>query len=61
MTQPERIINPTTPPATPRWVKWFAMGIIVLIVLFGVLHLTGNDFDGMSNHMSHFGQGVQQP
>jgi hypothetical protein len=31
-----------SPPSTPRWVKAFGIGLIVLVVLFAGLHLTGN-------------------
>lgn len=34
------------PPATPRWVWMFGMIVIVLVVLFVVLHLTGRGFGG---------------
>ncbi len=30
-----------SPPGTPRWVKVFGIGAIVLLLLFGGLHLTG--------------------
>ena len=31
-----------SPPSTPRWVKAFGIGAIVLVLLFAGLHLTGN-------------------
>jgi len=31
-----------SPPDTPRWVKAFGIGAIVLVLLFAGLHLTGN-------------------
>ncbi len=39
-----------SPPRIPRWVKIFGLIIIILILLFGVLHLTGNSLGG---HLSH--------
>ncbi|MEP7003827.1 MAG: hypothetical protein ABI888_04740 [Chloroflexota bacterium] len=40
-----RARRPSTP--TPRWVKTFAVIALVLVVLFVILHLTGN---GMGGH-----------
>ncbi len=34
------------PPATPRWVKVFGIVVIVLVLLFVILHLTGRGFGG---------------
>ena len=31
-----------SPPGTPRWVKAFGIGAVVLVLLFAGLHLTGN-------------------
>jgi hypothetical protein len=31
-----------SPPSTPRWVKAFGIGAVVLVLLFAGLHLTGN-------------------
>ena len=31
-----------SPPSTPRWVKAFGIGAVVLLLLFAGLHLTGN-------------------
>jgi hypothetical protein len=58
---PQLSSNRTTLPATPRWVKWFVMGIVTLVVLFALLHLTGNGVGTMGNHMFHREQGLQQP
>jgi hypothetical protein len=33
---------PGSPPSTPRWVKVFGIGVVVLGLLFAGLHLTGN-------------------
>jgi hypothetical protein len=43
---------------TPRWVKVFGIIAIVLVLLFVILHLTGNGFRGHSLHMEH---GAQKP
>jgi hypothetical protein len=37
-------------PGTPRWVKVLAVIAVGLVVLFIVLHLTGNSFGG--DHMA---------
>jgi hypothetical protein len=47
VTKPER----GSGPSTPRWVKVFGIIFIVLIVLFVILHLTGNSF-GFGEHMA---------
>lgn len=41
--RPDRL--PTT--STPRWVKMFGIVAAILVVLFVILHLTGN---GMGGH-----------
>lgn len=35
-----------SPPSTPRWVKVFGIIVIVLVLLFVILHLTGGGFGG---------------
>jgi len=40
MTNPRR--DPVEDAATPRWVKLFFVGIVLVVALFVVLHLTGN-------------------
>lgn len=35
-----------SPPGTPRWVKVFVIGFIVLVLLFVILHLMGLGFGG---------------
>lgn len=30
-----------SPPTTPRWVKWFGVGAVVLFLVFAGMHLTG--------------------
>lgn len=42
---------------TPRGVKVFGIIAIVLVLLFVILHLTGNGFRGHTQHMEH---GAQQ-
>ena len=40
-----------SPPSTPRWVKVFGIIAIVLVLLFVILHLTGNSpFGGLGGH-----------
>jgi hypothetical protein len=36
---------------TPRWVKIFVLIALVVIVLFFVLHLTGNSLGGPGSHL----------
>ena len=55
--EPEREAN--TPPRTPRWVKAFGIIALVIILLFGVLLLTGEH--GPGRHMPPTEQGTQQP
>lgn len=40
---PETRVNPNreSPPNTPRWVKVFGIVVIILILLFVIMHLTG--------------------
>lgn len=39
-----------SPPSTPRWVKVFGIIALVLVLLFVILHLTGNNFGGHGRH-----------
>ena len=40
-----------SPPRTPRWVKVFGIIVIVLVLLFVILHLSGNSpFGGPGGH-----------
>ena len=51
-------------PSTPRWVKISGIIVIVLVLLFAILHLTGNSPGGPGGHTppsSVTGHGVQQP
>lgn len=34
--------DPEAPPGVPRWVKVFGIVFIVLVLVFVILHLTGN-------------------
>ena len=48
-----------SPPGTPRWVKAFGIILVVLLLAFAGLHLTGNAPTHMgSTDMQH---GVQSP
>jgi hypothetical protein len=53
--------NLGSPPSTPRWVKIFAIIVIVLALLFVLLHLTGNSLGGPGSHTPSMEHGVQQP
>ena len=46
---------------TPRWVKVFGIIVIVLVLLFGILHLTGNSLGGPGGHTPPIEHSVQQP
>lgn len=35
-----------SPPGTPRWVKVFGIIVIVLVLLFIILHITGGGLGG---------------
>jgi len=35
---------------TPRWVKLFGIVALTLVLLFGILHLTGNSLGGPGSH-----------
>jgi hypothetical protein len=55
---PDGRSTPSTAPSTPRWVKVFVLIAIALVVLFVLLHLTGNGF-GDHMHMSALQQAAQ--
>lgn len=40
-----------SPPSTPRWVKVFGIIVLVLVLLFVILHLTGISNHGPGSHM----------
>lgn len=46
---------------TPRWVKVFGIIVILLVLLIGVLHITGNSLGGPGSHTPPIERGVQQP
>jgi hypothetical protein len=39
--------DPGSPPSTPRWVKLFGIILIILVLVFVILHLSGNGFGGL--------------
>ena len=48
-------------PSTPRWVKVFGIIVIVLVLLFVILHLTGNSLGGPGGHTPSIEYWLQQP
>ena len=56
-TKPDR----GSPPSTPRWVKVSAIIVIVLVLLFVILHLTGNSLGGPGGHTPSIEYWLQQP
>lgn len=48
-------------PGIPRWLKLSAIVAIILILLFGILHLTANHNMGPGMHMPSTAQGTAQP
>lgn len=48
-------------PSTPRWVYVFGIIALVLVLLFVILHLTGNSPGGHTPSSSITERGVQQP
>jgi hypothetical protein len=40
-----------SPPSTPRWVKLFGIIALVLLLLFGGMHVTGSSQHGPGRHM----------
>ncbi|HKQ05645.1 MAG TPA: hypothetical protein VJ464_10970 [Blastocatellia bacterium] len=45
----------------PRWVKVFGIIAIVVVLLFIILHLTGNSLGGHGSHTPPIEHGGQQP
>jgi hypothetical protein len=43
--------NRESRPSTPRWVKVSVVIAIIMILLFVILHLTGNSFGGHGAHL----------
>lgn len=60
MAQTEFAPDRRSAPGTPRWVKVFGIIVLVLVLLFITLHLTGHS---PMNHMplSPTDQGMQMP
>jgi hypothetical protein len=48
--EPENKSTTTTPPGLPRWVKVSGVFVVVLIILFAILHLSGAH--GPGSHMT---------
>jgi hypothetical protein len=69
--RPDRGSTPSTPPPTPRWVKVFGIIAIVVVLLVGIILITGiGGPHGLGRHMPSgdpggdtppIEQGVQQP
>lgn len=53
--------NVDIPPGAPRWVKIMVIIALALIVVFAVLHLTGNSLGGPGSHGMPMEHGLQQP
>jgi len=47
--------------STPGWVKVFGIIVIVLVLLFVILHLTGRGLGDPGGHTPPIEHGVQQP
>jgi hypothetical protein len=52
-SQPHVETNRNSPTTTPRWVKVFGIIVVVLILLFVILHLTGNSLGGHKSSLEH--------
>ena len=50
-----------SPAGTPRWVKVFGIIALALVLLFVILHLTGNSPGGHGSHTTPTEPGGQQP
>ena len=48
-------------PGMPRWVKVSGIIAIVLVLLFVILHLTGNSLGGPGGHTPSIEYWLQQP
>ena len=48
--------NRPSPPSTPRWVKVSAVVVIVLVLAFVILHLTGGGFGHHAPLIQHWVQ-----
>ncbi|HET9495850.1 MAG TPA: hypothetical protein VFR15_16615 [Chloroflexia bacterium] len=61
MSQSQAAPDRESRPATPRWVKVSAIIVVVLIVLYGALHLTGNSLGGPDSHTPSTEYRTQHP
>ncbi|MBC8075173.1 MAG: hypothetical protein H7Y32_03780 [Chloroflexales bacterium] len=61
MSQTNKRPDQGAPPSTPRWVTVTGVIIIVLVLLVGILHLTGNSLGGPGMHTMPMERSVQQP
>ena len=52
------VATPPPYPGTPRWVKLAAMIVLVLVLLVGIMHLSGVAPSGHTQPIDH---GVRQP
>ena len=50
-----------SPPKTPRWVKVLGVIFIILVLVFVILHLTGNSLGGPGGHTPSIEYWLQQP
>lgn len=57
----KHLANTSPYPGIPRWLKLSAIIVVILILLFGILHLTGNHNMGPEMHMPATAQGTLQP
>jgi hypothetical protein len=60
---PDTVVRPSEerPPSIPRWVKVSGIVVIVLVLLFVILHLTGNGMGGLHGHAPLIQYWVQHP
>lgn len=67
MAEPSRsseagpVVDRGSTPPTPRWVRVFGAIVVVLVVLFVVLHLTGRGLGGPGGHMPTGDRGGHAP
>jgi hypothetical protein len=50
---PDAGVDHTAAAGAPRWVKVFGIVALVLVLLFAVLHLSGNSLGGHDLHRGH--------